>query len=96
MNSNDPNQPLPDEDPGTLGTPYEDENPNVESVDDGLDVAEDEQRSAVADAYREGAARDGDDPDDIDTSDFGSDAPSPERPDLHSADEESPLPGEGG
>ncbi len=69
------------EDPrSSMAPPYVDDDPNMESVREGMDLAEDETRELVADEY-EALARDGDDVaetlDDIDHTleDGGDEAP---------------------
>lgn len=79
---------MPPIDPVTLATasplsatapPYVNEEPNITMVQQGLDLAEDETRAAVTDAYEEGALL-SDDPqealDDIDY-DEGEEEPGP-------------------
>lgn len=65
----DPVKPVSSHDISPMAPPYVDEDPNIASVEEGLEVAEDERRDAVADAY-EASARLSDDPtealDDID------------------------------
>jgi hypothetical protein len=51
----DPAEPVSPTRKSPTAPPYVDEEPNISLVEQGLDVAEDEIRSAVADAYEEGA-----------------------------------------
>ena len=45
--------------PKPMAPPYADDNPNRASVEDGLEVAENESREAVADAYEATAKEEG-------------------------------------
>lgn len=54
----DPKETVPSA-PKPMAPPYADENPNRASVEDGLEVAENESREAVADAYEATAKEEG-------------------------------------
>jgi hypothetical protein len=88
---------MPPIDPVTLATasplsatapPYVNEEPNLTMVQQGLDLAEDETREAVTDAYEEGALL-SDDPqeslDDIDYDGGGEEPGPPELTAIHEA-----------
>ena len=69
MNPIDPAKRVSEKDESPMAPPYVDEDPNLASVEDGLDTAENELRDTVADAY-EATAKQSEDPeealDDID------------------------------
>jgi len=71
-----------------MAPPYVDEDPGLALVEEGLDVAEDETREAVADDY-EASARESDDVDEeLDDIDFTS-GDSDEAPEIAAMHEES-------
>ncbi|QJE95667.1 hypothetical protein [Luteolibacter luteus] len=82
----DPVKPVPSTRSSSAAPPYVDEDPNITLVEQGLEVAEDETRDAVADAYEEGA-RSSDDPsesmDDIDFTEAEEPSVSPELAAMH-------------
>ncbi len=82
----DPVQPVNPTRKSTTAPPYVDEEPNISLVEQGLEVAEDEIRGAVADAYEEGA-RDSEDPseslDDIDYVEAEDEVVAPELAAMH-------------
>lgn len=55
----DPKETVPSDPKPPMAPPYTDENPNRASVEDGLEVAEDESRETVADAYEATAKEEG-------------------------------------
>lgn len=81
MNPIDPAKRVSDKDESPMAPPYVDEDPNLASVEDGLDAAEDELRDTVADAY-EASAKESEDPeealDDIDYEEEDATTRSPE------------------
>jgi hypothetical protein len=66
----DPAQPIPATRKSPAAPPYVDEEPNISLVEQGLEVAEDEIRGAVADAYEEGARHSPDAADSLDDIDY--------------------------
>jgi hypothetical protein len=55
----DPKETVPTNPKPPMAPPYADENPNRASVEDGLEVAENESRETVADAYEATAKEQG-------------------------------------
>lgn len=82
----DPAQAIPPNRRSATAPPYVDEDPNLALVQQGLEVAEDEKRDAVADAY-EASALESDDPsetmDDIDFLEGEEPSSSPELAAMH-------------
>ena len=66
----DPTNTVPPAPRSSTAPPYVDEDPNIDLVQRGIDVAEDETRDAVADAYEAGARVSGDSPEAMDDIDF--------------------------
>jgi hypothetical protein len=66
----DPAEPVSPTRKSPTAPPYVDEEPNISLVEQGLDVAEDEIRSAVADAYEEGARSSADVSESLDDIDY--------------------------
>ena len=66
----DPTNTVPPAPRSSTAPPYVDEDPNIDLVQRGIDVAEDETRDAVADAYEAGARESGDSPEAMDDIDF--------------------------
>lgn len=66
----DPAEAVPASRKSSTAPPYVDEEPNITLVEQGLEVAEDEIRGAVADAYEEGARQSGDASDSLDDIDY--------------------------
>jgi hypothetical protein len=66
----DPAEAVPPTRKSPTAPPYVDEEPNISLVEQGLEVAEDEIRSAVADAYEEGARQNADAADSLDDIDY--------------------------
>jgi len=58
-----------------MGPPYADENPNRVSVEDGLEVAENEARETVADAYEATAKEEGDEEELLDSQELTDEPP---------------------
>jgi hypothetical protein len=82
----DPAQAVPPTRKSPTAPPYVDEEPNISLVEQGMEVAEDETRDAVADAY-EASARLNQDPgdslDDIDYVEAEEDETPPELAAMH-------------
>jgi hypothetical protein len=82
----DPAQAVPPTRKSPTAPPYVDEEPNISLVEQGMEVAEDETRDAVADAY-EASARLNQDPgeslDDIDYVEAEEDETAPELAAMH-------------
>jgi hypothetical protein len=82
----DPAQSVPATRKASTAPPYVDEEPNISLVEQGLEVAEDEIRSAVADAYEEGARQStvaADSLDDIDYTEAEDESVAPELAAMH-------------
>lgn len=71
-----------------MAPPFTDEDPNLASVQDGMNVAEDEKRDAVADAY-EAAARRSDDPEEaLDDIDYRKGSEATSAPEIEALDDD--------
>ena len=82
----DPAEGIPPTRKSATAPPYVDEEPNISLVEQGLEVAEDEIRNAVADAYEEGAlqsAEAGESLDDIDYMETEDESVAPELAAMH-------------
>jgi hypothetical protein len=82
----DPVEAIPSTRKSPTAPPYVDEEPNITLVEQGLEVAEDEIRGAVADAYEEGArgsAEMSDSLDDIDYVEAEDESVAPELAAMH-------------
>jgi hypothetical protein len=66
----DPAQAVPPTRKSPTAPPYVDEEPNISLVEQGLELAEDETRDAVADAYEASARRSEDSSDSLDDIDY--------------------------
>ena len=66
----DPAQAVPPTRKSPTAPPYVDEEPNISLVEQGLEVAEDETRDAVADAYEASARLNADPGDSLDDIDY--------------------------
>ncbi len=66
----DPAQAVPLTRKSSTAPPYVDEEPNIALVQQGLELAEDETRDAVADAYQEGARQSEDSEESMDDIDY--------------------------
>ncbi|WP_035609329.1 hypothetical protein [Haloferula sp. BvORR071] len=87
----DPVQVIPSTRKASTAPPYVDEDPNISLVEQGLEVAEDETRDAVADAYEASALRNGseDATDAMNDIDYVEAEDSSEAPELAAMHEES-------
>ena len=82
----DPAQAVPPTRRSPTAPPYVDEEPNIALVEQGLELAEDETRDAVAEAYEEGARQSEDSEeamDDIDYVEAEDDETAPELAAMH-------------
>jgi len=89
----DPKETASPEPQPPMSPPYSDENPNRASVEDGLEVAENETREAVADAYEATARREGNEEELLDSQDLTDEPPvagAPETSAIHPKDSGSP------
>lgn len=66
----DPAKAVPPTRRSATAPPYVDEDPNITLVEQGLELAEDETRDAVAEAYEEGARESADPAESMDDIDF--------------------------
>lgn len=90
----DPVEPASPNPKPPMAPPFVDENPNLASVQDGLNVAENERREAVADAY-EATARQSDEAEEsLDDIDYDDDQNSRTAPELDAIHEENTFPEE--
>lgn len=86
MSTTDPNSPSRPDSRSTMAPPYVDEDPNDAMVEQGLDIAEDEAREAVAEEYEESALLSDDPSESLDDIDYASSegaAISPEEAAMH-------------
>lgn len=81
MNPIDPRKPPLQSDDAPMAPPFVDENPEIDLVRQGLDVAEDEIRDAVADAYEADALRSDDPEESLDDIDYAEGQAEREGPD---------------
>lgn len=65
-----------------MAPPYVDENPNRASVEDGLEVAENESRETVADAYEATAKEDGNEQELLESQEMTDDPPAKGAPEI--------------
>jgi hypothetical protein len=81
MNPIDPKQTVPKNHESPMAPPYVDEDPQMESVQRGLDVAENEIRSVMADVYEAEAKRSDDVDEALDDIDYEQGQPERKGPD---------------
>ena len=89
----DPKEAVPSNPKPPMAPPYADENPNRASVDDGLEVAENESRETVADAYEATAKEDGNEEELLDSQELTDESPvtgAPETSAIRRTDADSP------
>jgi hypothetical protein len=89
----DPKETVPSEQKPPMAPPYADENPNRASVEDGLEVAENEAREAVADAYEATAKEQGNEEELLDSQELTNEpsaADAPETSAIRRTDSDSP------
>jgi hypothetical protein len=65
-----------------MAPPFVDENPNRASVEDGLEVAENESRQTVADAYEATAKEEGNEEELLASQELTDDSPGKDAPEL--------------
>lgn len=85
----DPKEPASPDPKSPMAPPYVDENPNLASVEDGLEVAENEAREMVADAYEATAKEEGNEEELLDSQELTDDSPAqgaPETSAIHDRD----------
>ena len=85
----DPAQAVPPTRKSPTAPPYVDEEPNISLVEQGMEVAEDETRDAVADAYEASARLNADAADSLDDIDYVEAEDESVAPELAAMHEES-------
>lgn len=85
----DPAKSVPPTRRSATAPPYVDEDPNITLVEQGLELAEDETRDAVAEAYEEGARTSADPAESMDDIDFTEAEDSSIPPELAAMHEDS-------
>jgi hypothetical protein len=78
----DPKETAPSDSKPPMGPPYAEENPNRASVEDGLEVAENESREAVADAYEATAKEEGNEEELLESQELTDEPPVKEAPET--------------
>ena len=89
----DPKETVPSEQKPPMGPPYANENPNRASVEEGLEVAENESRETVTDAYEATAKEDGNEEELLDSQELTDESPvtgAPETSAIRRTDADSP------
>ncbi len=78
----DPKEPASPDSKSPMVPPYVDENPNLASVEDGLEVAENEVRETVADAYEATAKEEGNEEELLDSQELMDESPASDAPEI--------------
>lgn len=78
----DPKETVPSDPKPPMAAPYVDENPNRASVENGLEVAENEARETVADAYEATANEEGNEEELLDSQELTDKSPVTEAPET--------------
>ncbi len=73
-----------------MDNPFDEDNPNVLLVEQGMSVADDEVRDAVTDLYEEEAVEDDEADEALDDIDYAEDADSDRAPEVEALHEEKP------
>ncbi|RYD48539.1 MAG: hypothetical protein EOP85_03335 [Verrucomicrobiaceae bacterium] len=88
----DPAQPATTDPKNSMAPPYVDEDPNLALVEEGVEVAENEMRDAVADDYEANALESADVDAELDDIDFTAAEDDSTSPELSAIHEEGILP----
>jgi hypothetical protein len=78
----DPKETVPSNPKSPMAPPYADENPNRASVEDGLEVAENESREAMADAYEATAKEEGNEEELLESQELTDEPPAADAPET--------------
>ena len=86
----DPVSTVPSGDRSPMDNPFDEDNPNVVLVEQGMSVADDEVRDAVTDLYEEDAVEDDEAEEALDDIDYPEDSDSDREPEVEALHEDQP------